>query len=440
QIRLSKLPGCIAVIMHRDQIAFERAYGSADLMVGEPLTPRHRFRIASHSKSFTAAGIMKLREGGRLRLDDPIDEYVKGLHPQIGEAPVSQLLSHSAGIVRDGADAGYFVDRRPFPSVDQLMADLQDPPVIEANTRFKYSNHGFALLGLAIEAITGEPYRSWIKREIVEAADLEETEPDMPIPDGVPFARGHTGELLLRKRLIIPGDWTLNAMAPVGGFVSTAADLAKFFAQLAPNAPLSVLSAASRREMSRHHWRNPHSSMESYYGLGITSGSLEGWEWFGHGGGLQGYASNTYVVPERELTVCILVNASDGWSGYWAEGALHILRRFATRGAPSAKVSDWAGRWWTLWGAADLVPVGDVVLIANPWIGKPLLDAAEVEVTGRDEGRIALAGGYGSHGELVRRTRSPGGAVTEIWLAATKFLPEAAAAAELAQRYATGMA
>ncbi|MGB9648653.1 MAG: hypothetical protein WCB44_26620, partial [Stellaceae bacterium] len=89
------------------------------------------------------------------------------------------------------------------------------------------------------------------------------------------------------------------------------------------------------------------------------------------------------------------------------------------------------------WGAADLVPVGDVVLIANPWIGKPLLDAAEVEVTGRDEGRIALDGGYGSHGERVRRTRNPEGAVTEVWLAATKFLPEAAAAAELAERCAT---
>src|SRR5204863_9230594 len=59
----------------------------------------------------------------------------------------------------------------------------------------------------------------------------------------------------------------------------------------------------------------------------------------------------TCVVPERELTVCILANASDGWAGYWVEGALHILRRFATRGAPSEKVRDWAGRWWTLWGA-----------------------------------------------------------------------------------------
>ena len=354
QMRLSRLPGCIAVVMHGDQIALERAYGFADLPAGEALTPRHRFRVASHSKSFTAAGIMKLREAGKLRLDDPIGEYVKGLHPRIAAANFSQILSHSAGIVRDGADARFFEDRRPFPTVDQLMADLQDPPVIEPNTRHKYSNHGFGLLGLAIEAITGEPYRTWIKREIVDAAGLGETEPDMPIPAGVPFARGHTGELLLGRRLVIPGDYTENAVAPAGGFVSSASDLAKYFAQLAPDAARSVLSAASRREMTRRHWRNPHSSIEMYYGLGVMSGNTEGWEWFGHGGGLQGYISFTCVVPERELTVCVLTNASDGWAGFWAEGAIHILRRFATRGAPSEKVRDWVGRWWNAWGAADL--------------------------------------------------------------------------------------
>jgi CubicO group peptidase (beta-lactamase class C family) len=421
--------------MHRDQIAFERAYGSADLTRGEPLTPRHRFRIASHSKAFTAAGMMKLREAGKLRLDDPIGGYVKGLHPQIGEATISQILSHSAGIVRDGADAGFFEDRRPFPNVDQLMADLQDPPVIEPNTRHKYSNHGFALLGLAIEAITGETYSAWIKREIIEAAGLEETEPDMPIADGVPFARGHTGELLIGKRLVVPGDYTENAVAPAGGFVSTASNVAQYFAQLAPNAPRSVLSAASRREMTRRHWRNPHVSIERYYGLGIMSGNTEGWEWFGHGGGLQGYISFTCVVPERELTVSILTNASDGWAGFWAEGAVHILRRFATRGAPSEKVRDWAGRWWNAWGAADLVPVADVVLVANPWIFRPLLDASEIEVTDRHEGRIALAGGGGSHGERVRRTRDANDAVKEVWLAATRFVPEAQAAAEIEGRY-----
>ena len=436
QMRFSRLPGCIAVVMHRDQIALERAYGFADLAAGEPLTPRHRFRVASHSKSFTAAGIMKLREAGKLRLDDAIGEYVRGLHPQIAAATFSQILSHSAGIVRDGADAGFFEDRRPFPTVDQLMADLQDPPVIEPNTRHKYSNHGFGLLGVAIEAITGEQYRTWIKREIVDAADLEETEPDMPIPAGVPFALGHTGELLLGKRLVILGDYSENAVAPAGGFVSTASDLAKYFAQLAPNAARSVLSAGSRREMTRRHWRNPHSGIERYYGLGVMSGNTEGWEWFGHGGGLQGYISFTCVVPERELTVSILTNASDGWAGFWAEGALHILRRFATRGAPSEKVRDWAGRWWNAWGPADLVPVGDVVLVANPWTFRPLFDASEVEVTDRDEGRIALASGSGSHGERVRRMRDASNAVAEVWLAATRFVPEARAAAEIESRHA----
>jgi len=316
------------------------------------------------------------------------------------------------------------------------MADLQDPPVIEPNTRHKYSNHGFGLLGVAIEAITGEQYRTWIKREIVDAADLKETEPDMPIPAGVPFARGHTGELLLGKRLVIPGDYSENAVAPAGGFVSTASDLAKYFAQLAPNAARSVLSAGSRREMTRRHWRNPHSGIERYYGLGVMSGNTEGWEWFGHGGGLQGYISFTCVVPERELTVSILTNASDGWAGFWAEGALHILRRFATRGAPSEKVRDWAGRWWNAWGPADLVPVGDVVLVANPWTFRPLFDASEVEVTDRDEGRIALASGGGSHGERVRRMRDASNAVAEVWLAATRFVPEARAAAEIESRHA----
>ena len=68
QMRLSRLPGCIVVIVHRDQIALERAYGSADLAASEALTPRHRFRVASHSKAFTAAGVMKLREAGKLRV------------------------------------------------------------------------------------------------------------------------------------------------------------------------------------------------------------------------------------------------------------------------------------------------------------------------------------------------------------------------------------
>ncbi len=122
--------------------------------------------------------------------------------------------------------------------------------MIEPSTRLKYSNHGFGLLGLAIEAITGEPYRDWIAREIVDACGLRETSPDMPLAKpvpstkAVPFARGHTPRRPLGRRLVIPGDNPAHAIASAAGFVSTAADVARFFAQLAPNAKRSVLSAA----------------------------------------------------------------------------------------------------------------------------------------------------------------------------------------------------
>src|SRR5580704_16341717 len=125
QMRAAEQPGCIVAIAHRGKVVAEFAFGHANLATGEKLTPRHRFRIASHSKSFTAAGIMKLREQGKLRLDDPVGQYVKGLHPQVAAATIAQVLSHGAGLTRDGADAGQFADRRSYLGQKELTAELR---------------------------------------------------------------------------------------------------------------------------------------------------------------------------------------------------------------------------------------------------------------------------------------------------------------------------
>src|SRR6185295_13733864 len=110
-------------------------------------------------------GIMKLREKGEVHLDARAGDYVKGLHKDSARARIGQLLSHSAGFVRDGLDSGYFLDRKPFFNEKELLADLANlPPAIEPGTRFKYSNHGFGLLGQIIAAVTGEAYNAWIQR------------------------------------------------------------------------------------------------------------------------------------------------------------------------------------------------------------------------------------------------------------------------------------
>jgi hypothetical protein len=217
--------------------------------------------------------------------------------------------------------------------------------------------------------------------------------------------------------------------------VSTARDLTRHFAQLSPTAKRSVLSVDSRREMMRNQWRDPHSSLESYYGLGIMSGSLGGWSWFGHSGALQGYLTRTSVLAEQDLAVSVLTNAIDGLALFWVDGAMHILRTFAQNGPPVGKGSGWAGRWWSLWGAIDLVPMGSKVMVTSPAYFNPFFDANELEVRSRNEGRIVLAGGYGSHGEPVRLVRNNRGNSLEVWLGGARFLRETQVVKEIEARY-----
>jgi CubicO group peptidase (beta-lactamase class C family) len=431
QLRQSEGAGAVLAVAHRGELVLEHAVGAADLATGEALTPRHRFRIASHSKTFTAAGVMRLREAGRLSLDDAIGRYVPGLHPEVAEVTLGQLLSHSAGVTRDGSTGGQFLEDRPYASREEVLADLARGPTIPPNTRFKYSNHGFALAGMAIEAVTGEPYAHWIAREVVAPFGLGETTPDVPVPAGAPFALGHTGKWPLGRRAVIPGENRCHAITPAAGFVSTAADLVRFLSRLSPEAAESPLSVASRREMARRQWRNPDTGVELWYGLGTVSGSSGPWSWFGHSGRFQGYVSRSCVVPGEELSVSVLVNAGDGLADLWAEGVLQVLRAARGRGAPAAALRDWRGRWWSIGGAVDLLPLGERVVIATPAFSNPMLDASEIEVTGPDEGRIALAPGFGSQGERVRLVRDAAGVPVEFWIGGMRLRPEAALKAEM---------
>jgi CubicO group peptidase (beta-lactamase class C family) len=435
QMRVTEQPGVSLAVAHRGKVVLECAFGHADLATGEKLTPRHRFRVASHSKSFTAAGMLKLREQGRLKLDDAAGQFVAGLHPKIAAATISQLLSHTAGIFRDGLDSAYWAGRAPFSDEAAIRADLRLAPIIGAGTRLKYSNHGFALAGLIIEAITGEPYRAWIEREIVAPAGLEETSADTPAPSAAPLARGHSGKALLGRRLVFPGDQPTNALAAATGFVSTAADLARFFSQLSPTAKPSFLEVASRREMSRPQWRDPYGPAPRSYGLGAISSAVEDWECFGHSGGFQGYITRSSVVPAKDLAVSVLTNAVDGPAEVWMDGALQILKRFEADGAPTAKASDWRGRWWSSWGPTDLVAVGERVLLASPGLANPFFKVPEAAIDRPDQARIVEAGGFGSYGEPVRLVRGEHGQVMSVWVGSGELIPEAALKAELLERY-----
>ncbi len=438
QRRITEMPGIAVAVAQGGKLVLDQAFGVANLGSGEALTPKHLFRVASHSKTFTAVGIMRLLEAGRLRLDDAAGHYVQGLHPEVAKATIAQLLSHTAGIVRDGDDTGQWADRRPFLNEAELRAALAEPPVIPANTRMKYSNHAFGLAGLVIAAVTGEDYNSWIAREVVKKAGLENTAPDVPVGPKVKTSRGHSSKWALGERLVIPADNCTHALASATGFLSTAGDLARFYATLDPAAPKSILSAASRREITRQQWPVPDTAGDRHYGLGTIHGRVGDWEMYGHSGGFQGVKTQTATIPSRKLTVSVLTNAADGTPGLLLEGVVHILRAFQTHGAPGKAVAGWTGRWWSLWDAVDLVPMGNTVFVAVPGQANPFADVSELEVTGADTAVIRKSGGFGSHGEAARLVRGRSGKVASVVYAGGKLVDEAAICRELRARYAAG--
>lgn len=435
QHRQHGLPGLQAAVRHKGKVVLDLAVGKASLATGEDLTPRHRLRVASHSKTFTAVGIMKLVDEGRLRLDDRAGAYVKKLHPETAVATVGQLLSHSAGIIRDGTDAGQWQGRRPFLDKKELKAALAEAPLIAVNSRFKYSNHGYGLLGLILEKVTGEAYTDWMAREVVAAAGLKETLPDAPVPKGVALADGHGTRTLLGERFVVPMNQGTAALAAATGFVSTAKDLTKLVAQLDPAASKSILSVASRREMVRRHWKVPDTGLDRHYGLGTMHGGTGDWAWYGHGGVFPGCFSQTCVLPALGLTISVIVNAPDVVPATLVDGVIEILRQFRTRGAPAGHLAGWTGRWWSMWGAIDLLPIGDRVVAAVPGQLNPFFDASEiVDVKGNDA-VVGKAPGIANYREAVRFETDKRGKPVALWLGGIRLVPEDVAAAELRKAY-----
>jgi D-alanyl-D-alanine carboxypeptidase len=250
------------------------------------------------------------------------------------------------------------------------------------------------------------------------------------------MASGHSAEFPFGTRLVIPGDNDCNAIAPAGGFVSTAADVARFFAQLDPDARKSILSPASRREMMHRHRRDSGSNIEQHYGFGTMIGAPGPKEWFGHTGSLQGFVSRTARFSASGLTVTVLCNANDGASYPWVDSLISILTTFRQYGAPGKREAAWAGRWWNMWGASDLVPMGKVVCQVVPGLNPPFDgNNTEITVKGKDHGVVSKTSAYNHPGEGVRRVRDGKGLPSELWIGSSRLVPKDAMLAEVVPRY-----
>ena len=194
--RVDRVPGVQAAVLHEDEVVLSMACGLADVERDVPLTTHHRFRIASHSKTFTATAILQLVELGQLRLDDTLATHLDELAGSpVADVTLRELLGHASGITRDGHDGDFWQLSHPFLDADDLLALVRGHQgvVLGRDERFKYSNIGYSLLGLVIEAVTGTRYVEHVRHAVIEPLGLTRTTPELEADHLGLHVTGYTG-------------------------------------------------------------------------------------------------------------------------------------------------------------------------------------------------------------------------------------------------------
>jgi CubicO group peptidase (beta-lactamase class C family) len=423
------LPGLVVAIRHADELALCQGYGFAQLDPQVAMTTEHIFRVASHSKMFTATAIMQLVEQGKLRLDDRASAYVSWVQSDV---TVRQLLNHAGGVIRDGLEADFWRVEQPFPDVTALRALAPDASTLPTNTTFKYSNVGYGLLGQVIEAVSGAPYNEHVKEHIINRLGLASTGPELVSDVLDRCVTGYTGKLLGVARRGVPTIDT-RALSAATGFYSTAQDLCRFAAAHWPGDE-ALLTDASKREMHHPSWTVEQT--EELYGLGFIDERIGERETVGHSGGFPGQSTRTLFDPLDRLVVVVLSNttAPDGRAGPLGTEIIRLID-FAQRfpGGSSADLARYTGRFANVGGAIDIVSFGGKLFGLAPESESPSKFPWELEVIDADRLRITKCSGFASPGESIRYERDAAGSTARVIVGGVSMYPEAI----FRQRYAS---
>ncbi len=424
----ARIPALSVAVQHGAALVYSRACGLADVDGLVALTTDHTFRIASHSKTFTAVAVLQLRDADKLRLDDKVGAHLPWFHSsvdaRVGAVTVRQLLNHTAGVIRDGEDSDYWQALRGFPHEEELKAYIgQSRLIYNTDERFKYSNFGYAYLGLLIEAVAGTPYRQYVSDAIIKPLGLASTGADLDRHAEETLARGYGVELFNRKRKLY-GHIDTHALSAATGFYASATDACRYFAAQFYGHEV-LLSDASKREMQHSYWQ-PEGG-KNKYGLGMIGHEKKGWTLYGHSGGFPGYITESRFDPTRQLAVTVLTNASDGPAEKIIGALINIVDTFQLAAEQtddqSVRLQQFAGRYYSSRGATDIVLVGDKLLAIAPSAWADFEEAEELTPTGDKTLTIEKAGGYASPGEMVRYNFDGAGQVESVVKAGSSLYP-----------------
>ncbi len=339
------IPGLVFGIVIDGDLAYVRGTGVRDRRSNDPVTADTVFRIASMTKSFTALAILKLRDEGRLSLDDPASKWIpelSGLHyPTSDSAPITirHLLTHGAGFPEDNP----WGDRQLGVSDETLKRWLEAglPFSTPPGTAYEYSNYGFALLGRIVTNASRVPYRDYLEKKILSPIGMKASTLE---PSAVPASVRAMGYRRSGDSYSEEPSLPHGAFGAMGGLLTSARDLGCYIAyQLSAWPPRDEeergpVRRSSLREMQQA-WRwsdftttrpspeKPLNSIGGAYGYGLRiRRDCRFSHYVGHGGGLPGFGSWMGWLPDYGVGIFVMANLTYAGPSAVVDEALDILR------------------------------------------------------------------------------------------------------------------
>lgn len=275
------LPGVSVVVTHGDRVV--HATGAGRDGHGDPVTANTAMRVASVSKSFTAAAVLTLVEDGRVGLDDQVHDRLPQLPPRI---TVRHLLNQTSGISDASVDIGRLTGARTLAEYVDLL-----PPVdaAEPGTRYAYCNVNYDVAARLVEVVSGQSYEDYLRQHVFEPLGMRDSKAGGDAPNGFNSLYG----IWLDRPELDDGP----AVGGAGSVITTAHDMGRWLVAQNGHGPFAAASLDAMHSPSDVH----------EYGMGWQpddNGLLV------HSGNLWTYNAIQAIDPETGYGYAVMTNGA----------------------------------------------------------------------------------------------------------------------------------
>ena len=411
-------------IVYDQELIWAKAFGYADREKSVAASLDDIYFIASQSKLFTAVALLKLRDEGRLQLDDPASKFLpefSNINNRFSDAPaitIRHLLTHTSGLPSEAAFP-YWTDFN-FPEMEQILKKLpQQETSYPAETMWKYSNLAYALAGEIVAVVSGAPYVEYIRRHILDPLGMTDTGLLCP-GEPKPLVKGYGRRMPDGNRKLRPFTYT-RAMAPCGGFSSTVGDMARFAAwifRLRERGGTEILKSSSLKEMQRVHWLMP--DWQSGWGLGFGITHTKDRDIVFHGGWVAGSRTNLALSLKEKVAVITMQNTDDATTLVVDRVFEWVVPAINQAVVPEAKApcadplwEKYTGLYRSDFKDSQVLIYQDRLVWINPTAANPAETMYTLIPAGENTFRME-GGGWGAHGELITFELGPDGQVSRV--------------------------